>query len=83
MEAVFQYEAEAPPPSSRAALSPSTATIDKAEKLPIYAEHRVAHAWPLDPALRTLEVLRLENGPWSIVATHHDDACPLASRRPA
>lgn len=56
------------------ALSPSTATIDKAEKLPIYAEHRVAHAWLLDPALRTLEVLRLENGRWSIVMTHHDDA---------
>jgi Uma2 family endonuclease len=55
-------------------LSPSTAKIDKTEKLPIYAEHCVAHAWLIDPALRTLEVLRLESGRWSIVAAHRDDA---------
>jgi len=56
------------------ALSASTAKVDKAEKLPIYAEHRVAHAWLIDPALRTLEILRLENGRWSILATYQDDA---------
>jgi Uma2 family endonuclease len=56
------------------ALSPNTAKVDKTEKLPIYAEHRVAHLWLVDPALRTLEVLRLENGRWSILATQHDDA---------
>lgn len=56
------------------ALSASTAKVDKTEKLPIYAEHRVAHAWLIDAALRTLEVLRLENGRWSILATYHDDA---------
>jgi Uma2 family endonuclease len=55
-------------------LSASTAKIDKTEKLPIYAEHRVAHAWLVDPILRTLEVLRLTNGTWSILATHCDDA---------
>ena len=55
-------------------LSKSTAKLDKSEKLPLYAEHRVAHAWLIDPILRTLEVLRLEGGRWSILATHKDDA---------
>ena len=55
-------------------LSRSTAKVDKTEKLPIYAEHHVAHAWLVDPALRTLEVLRLENGRWSIVGAYRDDA---------
>jgi Uma2 family endonuclease len=55
-------------------LSESTTKIDKTEKLPIYAEHRVSHAWLVDPILRTLEVLRLEDGRWSILATYGDDA---------
>ena len=55
-------------------LSPSTTKIDRAEKLPIYAEHGVGHAWLVDPAARTLEVLRLENGRWSIRATYCEDA---------
>lgn len=55
-------------------LSASTAKIDKTEKLPIYAEHRVAHVWLVDPILRTLEELRLQNGQWSILATYCDDA---------
>ncbi|MCA9551866.1 MAG: Uma2 family endonuclease, partial [Myxococcales bacterium] len=40
-------------------LSPSTRRIDRIKKLPIYAEHGVAHAWLLDPLARTLEVYRL------------------------
>ena len=58
-------------------LSKSTAKLDKSEKLPLYAEHGVAHAWLVDPILRTLELLRLEGGRWgrwSILATHKDDA---------
>ena len=55
-------------------LSKSTAKVDRAEKLPIYAEHGVSHAWPIDPIARTLDALRLENGRWSIIATHADDA---------
>ena len=55
-------------------MSKSTAKIDRAEKLPIYADHRVSHAWLVDPIARTLDVLRLENSRWSIVATHADDA---------
>jgi len=55
-------------------VSPSTAAIDRAEKLPRYAESGVAHAWLVDPIARTLEVLRLERGHWVLAGTHHGDA---------
>ena len=45
-------------------LSPSTARIDRVDKLPIYAGHGVGHAWPVDPEARTLEVLALYEGHW-------------------
>lgn len=51
-------------------LSPSTASLDRAKKLNIYARERVAHAWLLDPLARTLEVLRLDDGRWTILGTH-------------
>ena len=50
-------------------ISPSTAQIDRAKKLRIYAREQVRHAWLIDPLARTLEVLRLENDRWSIVTT--------------
>ena len=50
-------------------MSPSTAAIDRVKKLTIYARERVRHAWMIDPIARTLEVLRLENGRWTIAAT--------------
>ncbi len=49
-------------------LSPSTERIDRAKKLRIYAAAGVAHAWLLDPLQRTLEVLRLNEGAWTIVS---------------
>ncbi len=55
-------------------LSPSTATIDRAKKLPIYAREKVPHAWLIDPILRTLEVLRLIEGRWTLMGTHQGDA---------
>jgi Uma2 family endonuclease len=51
-------------------LSPSTAQLDRAKKLAIYAREHVSNAWLIDPSLGTLEVLRLENGLWTILATH-------------
>jgi len=48
-------------------LSPSTSTIDRGKKLAIYARESVAHAWLVDPTAQTIEVLRLENGRWSIL----------------
>lgn len=55
-------------------LSPSTRALDRADKLPIYANHDVNHAWLIDPASRTLEVYRLESGRWVLLGTHRDDA---------
>jgi Uma2 family endonuclease len=54
-------------------VSPSTASLDRVKKLAIYARAEVAHAWLVDPLARTLEVLRLDNGRWTIVATHAGD----------
>ena len=53
-------------------LSPSTGRIDRGRKLRIYAEAGVAHAWLVNPLERTLEVLRLREGAWTIVAVCTD-----------
>lgn len=54
-------------------LSPSTARVDRAEKLPLYGRFQVAYAWLIDPVARTLEVLELSGGRWTIRATHGPD----------
>ena len=54
-------------------LSPSTAALDRARKLDIYAREQVPFAWLVDPLARTLEVLRLDGGRWTILATHAGD----------
>lgn len=51
-------------------LSPSTAKIDRAKKLAIYAREGVHHAWLVDPLQQTLEVLELEAARWTLQATH-------------
>jgi Uma2 family endonuclease len=51
-------------------VSPSTASLDRVKKLTIYAREQVSHAWLIDPLARTLEVLRLEAGRWTILGTH-------------
>ena len=51
-------------------LSASTETLDRNKKLRIYARERVAHAWLLDPAKRTLEVLALGGGKWAPIGAH-------------
>jgi Uma2 family endonuclease len=48
-------------------LSPATEKIDRGRKLRIYAEAGVQHAWLLKPSDRTLEVLHLRDGAWTIV----------------
>jgi Uma2 family endonuclease len=52
-------------------LSPSTAKLDRAEKLPVYARERVPHVWFVDPKRQTLEVLRLRGSSFVTQATHH------------
>jgi Uma2 family endonuclease len=54
-------------------LSPRTATLDRKQKLRVYAREQVGHVWLVDPAVRSLEVFRLENGRYSLLATHSDD----------
>jgi Uma2 family endonuclease len=54
-------------------LSPSTSSLDRLKKLRIYAREGVGHVWLIDPIARTLEVLRLENSRWSILAVHGND----------
>ena len=54
-------------------LSPATARTDRLKKLRIYAREGVPHVWLIDPLAGTLEVLRLENARWSIVAVHGGD----------
>ncbi|MCU0249717.1 MAG: Uma2 family endonuclease [Vicinamibacterales bacterium] len=51
-------------------LSPSTSSLDRKQKLSVYAREGVRHVWLIDPLARTLEVLRLETGRWTILATH-------------
>jgi Uma2 family endonuclease len=48
-------------------LSPSTERLDRGRKLRIYAQAGVAHAWLVNPVERTLEVLLLKDGSWTIV----------------
>jgi len=51
-------------------LSPSTERIDRLRKLRIYAREGVSWVWLVNPILRTIEILRLEDGRWVVLATH-------------
>jgi Uma2 family endonuclease len=59
-------------------LSPSTASLDRTQKLAIYAREGVGHAWLIDPIARTLEILRLEAGKWTAIVTHAGEAAVRA-----
>jgi Uma2 family endonuclease len=54
-------------------LSPSTGRVDRVLKVPLYARARVSHAWLVNPAEQTLEVLRLDGESYRLVATHGGD----------
>jgi Uma2 family endonuclease len=55
-------------------LSPSTAAMDRAEKLPIYAANQIGHAWIVDPRQQTLDAMRLQDGKWLLVGVHRGHA---------
>jgi Uma2 family endonuclease len=56
-------------------ISPSTGRVDRAEKMPIYADWLVSHLWLIDPEQRTLEVYALEgNRGWLLLTTLQEDA---------
>ncbi|MBP7570331.1 MAG: Uma2 family endonuclease [Acidobacteria bacterium] len=60
-------------------VSPSTAALDRGRKLAIYAREGIPHCWLIDPAAGTLEVLQLESGRWTILATHVGDVVVRAA----
>ncbi len=55
-------------------LSPSTARLDRARKMHVYAREGVAHLWLLDPIARVLESYRREGEHWVVAATYDGDA---------
>src|ERR1051325_2776906 len=66
-------------------LSPSTARVDRAKKLATYARYGVSWAWYIDTDARTFEVMRLDDGKWTIIAFSpgpaivHPDPFPAAT----
>ncbi len=61
-------------------LSPSTAGIDRVEKMGIYAREGVAWAWLVDALAKTLEIYALTNGVWSRLDAFHGE--PKVRARP-
>ena len=55
-------------------LSPSTARLDRAQKLLRYAEHGVEYAWLVDPRELTLEVYERHSAAWLLTAVHEGPA---------
>ncbi|HET7294037.1 MAG TPA: Uma2 family endonuclease [Vicinamibacteria bacterium] len=51
-------------------VSPTTERLDRAKKMPVYAREGVRHLWLVNPLARTLEVYRLAEGRWLLLATH-------------
>ncbi|RKH08681.1 Uma2 family endonuclease [Corallococcus sp. CA053C] len=51
-------------------LSPSTRTLDREAKLPVYAREGVRHVWLMDPLSLTLEVFALMDGRYTALLTH-------------
>jgi Uma2 family endonuclease len=54
-------------------LSPSTARVDRIEKMPIYAAQGVQYIWLVDPELRTLEAFENRQGQWTMIAALEED----------
>ena len=59
-------------------LSRSTAAIDRADKMEIYAREGVSHAWLVDPIAKTLEVYRRQESNWLRLGIWRDDAAVRA-----
>lgn len=55
-------------------LSASTEAKDRTKKMPIYAAAGVAHAWLVDPDVKTLEVFALESGRWVLLLAEEGNA---------
>jgi Uma2 family endonuclease len=60
-------------------LSPSTAAVDRADKMPIYAELGVSYVWLLDPLTCTLEVYQLDAQRYTVLGTWRGKAVVRAA----
>jgi Uma2 family endonuclease len=54
-------------------LSPSTASKDRAVKMPLYARYGVQYVWLVDPLEKILEVFKLTNGTWLEAGSYRQD----------
>jgi len=54
-------------------LSPSTAKIDRIEKMPIYARQSVSYLWLVDPVAKTLETYTLTHAKWTLTGSYKDN----------
>jgi Uma2 family endonuclease len=60
-------------------LSPSTAALDRGDKLKAYGEHRVPNVWFVDPEAHTLEVLEiLDDARYRLLEVFSGEACVRA-----
>ncbi len=64
---------ELPPDWICEVLSPSTAHLDRAQKMPIYAQQGIPYLWFIDPDIRTLEAYALREGKWTLLVVLDDD----------
>lgn len=55
-------------------LSPSTAKLDRGPKREVYAREKVPHLWFVDPAAKTVDVLRLDGATYRVVQSFAEDA---------
>jgi Uma2 family endonuclease len=55
-------------------LAPSNVATDRVYKRNLYAKAGVPYFWLVDPAARTLETLRLQDGAWVDAGTYDDKA---------
>lgn len=51
----------------------SSAKLDRTEKMPLYANHKVGFLWLVDPSSRTLEAYELMNRRWSMIGVFKDE----------
>lgn len=64
---------ETPPDWICEIVSPSTERVDRTRKLPLYAAFGVELAWIVEPALRTIEILRRTSTGFALVGAHFGD----------
>lgn len=51
-------------------LSPSTARLDRVQKMPLYHAAGVTHFWLVDPDLQTLEAYEREQNRWALIGSY-------------